>query len=105
LMAPQDNDYRAFIAQLHARMAAAASKATLVGGLTPRVYGAALILLTLVALAMTGLLIRAVAVGEWAGVLFLLGFAALFTWQIGGFIRRNRPRAYTFDDLPAALVP
>jgi hypothetical protein len=105
LMAPQDNDYRAFIAQLHARMAAAASKATLVGGLTPRVYGAALILLTLVALAMTGLLIRAVAVGEWAGVLFLLGFAALFTWQIGGFIRRNRPRAYTFDDLPAALLP
>jgi hypothetical protein len=105
LMAPQDNDYRAFIAQLHARMAAAASKATLIGGLTPRIYGAALILLTLVALAMTGLLIRAIAVGEWAGVLFLLGFAALFTWQIGGFIRRNRPRAYTFDHLPEALLP
>jgi hypothetical protein len=105
LMAPQDNDYRAFIAQLHARMAVAASKATLIGGLTPRIYGAALILLTLVALAMTGLLIRAIAVGEWAGVLFLLGFAALFTWQIGGFIRRNRPRAYTFDHLPEALLP
>lgn len=105
LMAPQDNDYRAFIAQLHARMAEAASKATLTGGLTPRIYTAALILLTLVALAMTGLLIRAIAVGEWAGVLFLLGFAALFTWQIGGFIRRNRPRAYTFDHLPQALLP
>jgi hypothetical protein len=105
LMAPQDNDYRAFIAQLHARMAQAASKATLIGGLTPRIYGAALIMLTLVALALSGLLIRAVAVGEWAGVLFLLGFAALFTWQIGGFIRRNRPRAYMFDDLPEALLP
>ncbi len=105
LMAPQDNDYRAFIAQLHARMAQAASKATLIGGLTPRIYGAALILLTLVALAMTGLLIRAIAVGEWAGVLFLVGFAALFAWQIGGFIRRNRPRAYTFDHLPGALLP
>jgi hypothetical protein len=105
LMAPQDNDYRAFIAQLHARMAQAASKATLIGGLTPRIYGAALIMLTLVALALSGLLIRAVAVGEWAGVLFLLGFAALFTWQIGGFIRRNRPRAYTFDHLPEALLP
>jgi hypothetical protein len=105
LMAPQDNDYRAFIAQLHVRMAVAASKATLIGGLTPRIYGAALILLTLVALAMTGLLIRAIAVGEWAGVLFLLGFAALFTWQIGGFIRRNRPRAYTFDHLPEGLLP
>jgi hypothetical protein len=58
-----------------------------------------------VALALSGLLIRAVAVGEWAGVLFLLGFAALFAWQIGGFIRRNRPRAYMFDDLPEALLP
>ena len=93
LMAPQDNDYRAFLAQLHARMAAAASKATLVGGLTPRIYGAALILLTLVALAMAGLLARAIAVGEYAGVLFLVGFAALFGWQIGGFVWRNRPRA------------
>jgi hypothetical protein len=105
LMAPQDNDYRAFIAQLHARMADTASKATLIGGLSPRIYGTAVFLLTLVALAMTGLLIRAIAIGEWAGVLFLLGFAALFAWQIGGFIRRNRPLAYTFDHLPAALLP
>jgi hypothetical protein len=105
LMAPQDNDYRAFIAQLHARMAEAASKATLIGGLSPRLYGTALVLLTLVSLAMTGLLIRAIAVGEWAGILFLLGFAALFAWQIGGFVRRNRPRAYTFDHLPEALLP
>jgi hypothetical protein len=105
LMAPQDNDYRAFIAQLHARMAEAASKATLIGGLSQRLYGTALVLLTLVSLAMTGLLIRAIAVGEWAGILFLLGFAALFAWQIGGFVRRNRPRTYTFDHLPEALLP
>jgi hypothetical protein len=105
LMAPQDNDYRAFIAQLHGRMADAASKASLIGGLSPRIYSAALLLLTLVSLAMTGLLIRAIAIGEWAGVLFLLGFAALFAWQIGGFIRRNRPLAYTFDRLPEALLP
>jgi hypothetical protein len=105
LMAPQDNDYRAFIVQLHARMAEAASRASLIGGLSPRTYGAALVLLTLVSLAMAGLLVRAIAVGEWAGILFLLGFAALFAWQIGGFVRRNRPRAYTFDHLPKALLP
>jgi uncharacterized membrane protein len=54
---------------------------------------------------MAGLFIRAVAIGEWPGVLFLVGFAALFAWQIGGFIRRNRPQAYTFDHLPEALLP
>jgi hypothetical protein len=37
--------------------------------------------------------------------LFVAGFAALFAWRVGGFIRRNRPRLYTFDDLPNALLP
>ena len=105
LMAPQDHDYRAFITQLHARMKQAASNATLTGGLRPRIYVLAVVLLILVAIAMAGLFIRAVAVGEWAGVLFLVGFAALFARQIGGFVSRNRPRAYTFDDLPEALLP
>jgi hypothetical protein len=105
LMAPQDQDYRAFITQLHARMAAAGSRAALVGGLGPRVYAAAVSLLTLVAIAISGLFMRAIATGEFAGALFLVGFAILFAWQIGGFIRRNRPQTYTFDDLPAALLP
>jgi hypothetical protein len=105
LMAPQDHDYRAFIIQLHARMKQAASQATLTGGLRPRIYVLAVVLLILVAIAMAGLFIRAIAVGEWAGVLFLVGFAALFAWQVGGFVSRNRPRAYTFDDLPEALLP
>jgi hypothetical protein len=105
LMAPQDRDYRAFITQLHACMAKAASKAALIGGLGPKTYAAAVALLALVAIAMSGLFVRAIATSEWAGALFLVGFAALFAWQIGGFIRRNRPQAYTFDHLPAALLP
>src|SRR5580693_6929968 len=48
LMAPQDHDYRAFITQLHARMKRAGSQATLTGGLTPRVYATAVVLLALV---------------------------------------------------------
>jgi hypothetical protein len=105
LMAPQDQDYRAFVTMLHRRMQQAGSRATLAGGLGPRVYTAALALLAVVTAAMAGLLIRAIATGEFAGVLFLVGFAALFAWQIGGFVRRNRPRAYTFDDLPEQLLP
>jgi membrane protein CcdC involved in cytochrome C biogenesis len=62
-------------------------------------------LLAFLAVAMVGLLVRAIAIGEWAGVLFLLGFAALFVWQIGGFVRRNQPIMYSFDQLPKALLP
>jgi membrane protein CcdC involved in cytochrome C biogenesis len=54
---------------------------------------------------MVGLLARAVAVGEFGGILFIIGFAALFGWQIGGFILRNKPRNYTFSDLPKELLP
>jgi hypothetical protein len=104
-MVPQDHDYRAFMTQLHALMAKAGSQALLVGGLGPRVYAAAIICVTLVAVAMAGLLLRSVTTGEWAGALFLIGFAALFAWQVGGFVTRNRPLAYTFDDLPKALLP
>jgi hypothetical protein len=105
LMAPQDRDYRAFISQLHARMAGGGSRALLLGGLGPRVYAAAIICVTLVAVAMAGLFVRSIATGEWAGALFLVGFTALFAWQVGGFITRNRPLAYTFDHLPKVLLP
>ena len=105
LMAPQDHDYRAFITELHARMRQAGSPAVLLGGLRPPIYRIAMILLSLVAIAMSALFVRAVATQQWPGALFLVGFAALFAWQVGGFVWRNRPRAYSYDRLPAALLP
>jgi hypothetical protein len=105
LMAPQDGDYRAFVVQLHRRMQQGGSTAALTGGLRPHLYAAAIVSLALLGIAMAGLLVRAMATGEFAGALFLVGFAALFAWQIGGFMTRNRPRAYTFDHLPQPLLP
>ena len=105
LMAPQDDDYRAFITQLHARLKQAGGHVVLIGGVKSGIYAAGVALLALVAIAITGLLARAVATGALGGALFLVGFAALFGWQIGGFVRRNRPRTYTFDDLPRELLP
>jgi hypothetical protein len=105
LMTPQDHGYRAFMTALHRRMAAAGSRAALSGGLTPNLYAAAVALLALLAIAMAGLMVRALMTGEWSGALFLVGFAVLFAWQIGGFVTRNRPIAYTFDRLPEKLLP
>ena len=105
LMAPQDNGFRDFIVALHARMAEAGSRAELTAGLGAKTYAAVLAFLALLAVAMAGLLIRALLIGEFAGVLFILGFVALFVWQVGGFVRRNQPRRYSFDQLPAGLLP
>jgi hypothetical protein len=105
LMAPQDRDYRAFITQLHRRLQAVGSKAALLGGIGPKTYAASIVMLALVGIAISGLFIRAVATGEFSGALFLVGFAALFGWQIGGFVWRNRPQVYSFDHLPEALLP
>ena len=105
LMAPQDNGYRAFITALHARLADAGSKAELTGGLGRNTYAAAVMLLGLVGVMLLALFIRALAIGEFAGALFFVGFAALFAWQVGGFVRRNRPIAYSFDHIPEALLP
>ena len=62
-------------------------------------------MLALLAIAMIGLLVRALATFEFTAALFLVGFAVLFIWQIGGFVKRNRPRNYSFDTLPDALLP
>ncbi|QAU42700.1 hypothetical protein [Bradyrhizobium guangdongense] len=105
LMAPQNNGFRQFIVELHARMAMSGSRAELTAGLGGRTYAAVLAFMAMLAAAMAALLIRALLIGEFAGVLFILGFAALFAWQVGGFIRRNRPRRYSFDQLPRSLLP
>ncbi len=105
LMAAQDDGYRAFIVELHRRLAEHGGRASLVAGLNPVLYFAGAGALALLAAAMAALLVRALVTGEWAGALFIVGLSALFGWQIGGFMRRNRPRAYTFDALPQDLLP
>jgi hypothetical protein len=105
LMTPQDQGYRAFISELHRRMQAAGSKASLTGGIGTLSYATAVVMLALLAIAMVGLLVRALATSEFTGALFLVGIAIWFAWTIGGFVKRNRPRRYSFDELPATLLP
>lgn len=103
LMATQDEAYRSFVTQLHWRLAG--GEVALVAGLRPGVYILATTVVAILAVALTGLMIRAILTGQTIGAFFILGFAALFAWQIGGFMRRNRPRNYTLDSIPKDLLP
>lgn len=104
-MARQDNDYRAFIVELHRRLAQTNSHARLIAGINPVLYFAGLVVMALIGISIVGLFVRALITGEFAGALFLVGFGGWFVWQIGGFMRRNRPRSYTFDALPDDVLP
>jgi hypothetical protein len=104
-MTPQDQGYRAFITGLHQRMKAAGSTASLTGGIGIVSYATAVVMLALLAIAMIGLLVRALATSEFSGALFLIAIAIWFAWTIGGFVKRNRPRRYTFDAPPEKLLP
>jgi hypothetical protein len=103
-VAPQDDAYRNFILDLHRRVAAA-GQATFGAGLRRPAYMIGLVLLVFVGVALAGLLLRAISTASWSGVLFLLACVAVFGWQIGSFVRRNRPRTYTPDDVPEDLIP
>ena len=104
-MAPQDQGYRAFITELHRRMKEAGSRASLIGGIGTVTYAMAVAMVVLLSVAMIALLVRALATSEFTGALFLVGMAVWFAWTIGGFIKRNRPCRYSFDALPATLLP
>ncbi len=105
MMVRQDEAYRAFILELHRRLAAANSKVFLVAGINPILYFTGLAAMALIAISIAGLFVRAVWIGELAGALFLVAFAGWFVWQIGGFMKRNRPRTYTLDALPMDVLP
>ena len=104
-MARQDDEYRAFIVELHRRLQQANSSVRLTAGLNPVLYALGLVAMALIGFSIAGLFVRALVTAEFAGALFLVGFAAWFTWQIGGFMRRNQPRIYTFDALPKDVLP
>ena len=104
LMQPQAG-YRGFILELHRRLAAAGSNVSLRTGLRPWLYRSVAVVLFLIAAAMAALLARALLTGELAGAAFIVGFALFAGWQLRNVLRRNRPRDYTFTDIPAELLP
>ena len=100
-----DQPYAVFVAALHRCLAQAQTRARFEQGTSPMQYwpGLAVYVVTSVALAI--LIARALQQGATAGALFIAAFFALFLWRGGDYFRRNRPRLYRVDALPADLMP
>jgi hypothetical protein len=100
-----DASYADFVTELHRRIAAAGGEAVFESGKNPIVYWIGFVLFVMVVVGFAGLAVRGLQEGSLAGAAFVAAFLALFLWQMGGFFRRNRPRRYTADALPADLLP
>ncbi len=107
LLDVQDNGpgYRAFVLELHRRIAAAQANCRFEAGFPPwRWWPAAAIGVVMLA-GCIYVSINAVLGEHFVAGLALLGFTALFIWQSGVVIVRNRPRRYSPDAIPQDLLP
>jgi hypothetical protein len=102
---PQDRAYGVFIRELNRRIAAVGGPVAFVTGVPAFLYWPGLVLFAGVALAIAALAVRALQIGDYAGVALLGGFFALFAWQSGPYFKRNRPGRYRPDAIPNDLVP
>jgi hypothetical protein len=103
-MAPQDDAYRAFIEELHQRVAGERD-VVCVAGLQPIAFALGVAAFAAIVIAIAALFVRALLIGEHVGALFMVGFAAWSTWYAGGFLMRNKPGRYEPLSLPRQLMP
>lgn len=104
-LTPQNDSYRAFIEDLHRRIAAERSDVVCLAGLHPVAFTIAIAAFAAVMLAVTGLFVRALATGEFIAALFMVGFAAWFGWNTAAVITRNKPQRYQPGNVPRRLLP
>jgi hypothetical protein len=100
-----DRPYAGFITELHRRLAQAEAPARYEQGTNPALYWPGLTVFAAVSLGLAGLIVRALQAHATGGAAFIGVFLALFLWRGGDFFRRNKPRLYRADALPAELMP
>jgi hypothetical protein len=100
-----DARYRAFVNELHRRVAASGATVVYRSGAPGPLYWLGVVVFATLMGASTLLAIRALEAGDWqaAGLIGLM--VAFFLWQTGGFFLRNRPGVYAPDRLPDHLLP
>jgi hypothetical protein len=104
-MTPQNDSYRAFIVELHRRVAAERRDVECVAGLNRLAFWIAVAVFAALLVAIASLVLRALVAGELVAVLFFLGFAAWSIWYAGGWLMRNKPQRYEAEHVPQQLMP
>jgi len=100
-----DNEYRAFIVELHRRLIAAGTTVRFDTGTNLPAFLGGLLLLAVAVVGLVGLVARAIESDANTAALLIVIFLAVFLWYGGNYFRRNWPSRYRPDALPEALLP
>lgn len=100
-----DADYRAFVIELARRIGVAGGQTEFVTGSPAFLYWPGAVVFVGAALALVGLIVRALADQQWGGAAFIAAFLALFFWQAGGFFQRNKPGRFDPAAVPPQVLP
>ncbi|HEY6862212.1 MAG TPA: hypothetical protein VI358_20810 [Pseudolabrys sp.] len=100
-----DQSYSAFVRELHLHISNVAPSARFKQGSRPLIYWPSVVVFVAIALGLAGLIARALQIGAFGGAAFVGAFLALFLWQVGNFLRRNRPGEYRPGALPKEVIP
>jgi hypothetical protein len=100
-----DAPYRAFVAELCRRIGAAGGRTVFQTGSPVLLYWIGVIVFVGAALALAGLIVRALQIAAWSGAAFVTAFLGLFLWQAGNFFRRNRPGPFRPAAIPESVLP
>jgi hypothetical protein len=104
-MQSQLPEFRAFVLELHRRIAAAGGTPQCRAGIFPPLYWIGALTFAATSVGIAVLIVRALQAQQWAGAGFIAAFLALFLWQAGQFFRRNKPGVYPLTAPPDELLP
>jgi hypothetical protein len=97
--------YSEFVAELHRRVAASGAQPRCDCGIQPFLYWLGVVVYAAVLFGLAALIVRALQIASYPAALFVAGFFALFAWQLGHFLKLNRPGRYQPDAPPPSLLP
>ncbi len=104
-MEDQGPAYRAFILELHKRVGESGGDCRFEAGFAAWRWWPMVAISAAAAVTIVFLAIQTIAAGNMNPVLLIVGFAALFAWQMWPLITRNRPERYDFQHIPERVLP
>ncbi|HEX5778049.1 MAG TPA: hypothetical protein VFY21_04350 [Xanthobacteraceae bacterium] len=104
-MEDQGPAYRAFIRELHKRVGESGGDCRFEAGFAAWRWWPMVAISAAAAVTIAYLAIQTVAAGNVNPVLLVVGFAALFAWQMWPLIMRNRPERYDPRHIPDRVLP